>query len=546
MADMKTSEFTVADTLDGTEIIGIVQSGADKKTTVALVSTYVEAGLVLRPYAALSFFAIGQGAISYYSGGIAIGYNAYGGGGIAIGKNATAPGQFTLAIGNDALALDDGASVAIGASAIAISRGVAIGGRANAPPYAVAMGHYAATGTNGVVIGSFAYGYDNSIVIGYRANGTYSNTVAIGHNTNSSQYSITIGKSATTVNGDYGVTRAIAIGYNSTAQHNHAIAIGDGSSATNNSAIAIGNGAVAGGLHSMAFGVSSSPHPWSISFGSFGAQTAGAFNVSGHPSYFDDDIIPTTTNVKLAGVTGPTDAATIEISDSSFTITVTYAIPGTIGNAATFAIDASTGPTNRTLNFSVTDTTFILILATDGSGALDASQNILSNFASLFVGTNFNYSYTAGHDSDVLDIGLDATNLMGGDGVYSNPFILTADQNPPITSNTPALRNMVISNVTCTVLGWQISLLRGISGPNDSASFKMAPVTIYRTTDGNYHILGTPTFTLLNSTIGGASWTVPVLNIINNGADSIIAIKVADQSTSWITWVAFLNFESNK
>jgi hypothetical protein len=535
MTDLKTTAFEAAATLDGSEIVGIVQAGDDVQTTIALIGAYVSGGIHLTPYSGMTNLTIGLGA-HHYSGAvdsIAIGFNSYVNNvGVAIGSYASASGVLSIALGDQAKTY--GAyDISIGYHAK--SRDgytIAIGADSYAKDYAsIAIGKGSSGFATGIAIGESAYAH------GFRA-------LAIGTNAMvcNSYYGIAIGLGAI-VGLSHG---SVAIGYRSSANSNsnHSVCIGSHAACYAYNGVAIGQYAHSSGTGGIAFGYRAVATTNSVAIGTeANAIVIGSFVVTGFPG----SATPTETSFKLVTITTGSTAATYVWSDIplSYTATVTFDIPGDTGNSATFAIDASTGPLNRALQGNHMSTTFQLVLATDGAGVLDASQNTLLNIASLFSSSGFSFSYTSGHDSDVVDFPIIASNLQGGIGPGPGTVVMSADQTSPTNLNTPSMPFLTVAMVSATIVGYQHNLIGQGGAPNDAANFTMSPVIIYRNNAGDYSIIGTPTFILTNSTSGASDWSVPTLNITGTGDSSIIEVGVFDQNSGDIQWLAFVDFQSS-
>jgi hypothetical protein len=218
-----TSNFSAAETIDGSEIIGIVQGGSNVRTTTAAIKSYAIADI---GYSTTTALAIGHGASSGPNGvslgveadvrntkGIAIGYHSYASydNTIAIGTTASTTGNYDVSIGF-AASSSYAASIAIGS-------------------------HSGAGGAHSLGLGYHAQAANtDAIAIGTSSGATANCAVAIGLHSGASG------------------ARSLGLGYHTQASSTDAIAIGSGSAVTANYAVAIGAYSAANGANSLSFG----------------------------------------------------------------------------------------------------------------------------------------------------------------------------------------------------------------------------------------------------------------------------------------------------
>src|ERR1044072_7140261 len=183
MANLKTSQLAYADTLDGNELVAIVQNGQSVQTTsyaIGNINNNQPTVHIGRDSEASGDYAIAIGyrAIATGPGGnTALGGRAaaYGGGNTSVGYQAVAVPYLATAIGLDAAATGF-ATLACGNNTSANNTyAIAIGGFAEA-------GGYGAQG--GIAIGAYSQSFgEHSIALGFNARisegANYS--VAIGH-----------------------------------------------------------------------------------------------------------------------------------------------------------------------------------------------------------------------------------------------------------------------------------------------------------------------------------------------------------------------------
>ena len=566
MADEKTTQFSDAETLDGTELIGIVQSGANVQSTTYTVSNFVNT----RTFVQMGKYANGGGesgvAIGYYSQAfgpnpIAIGNGAYaeGVGNIAIGYHASAPNNGTVAIG--AHVYTHGAyTVAVGARSYANGTyAVAVGAYANAETSCIAIGYHAkGYNSNSIGIGSYAKGYgEKAIAIGQQAQAQSYSSVAIGaqsyaqdravalgfHAMALSNYSVSIGNWSECLT-SYGVAigtytytvgqHSVAVGSYSGASGAMAIALGAYTFARQNNSVAIGAHAVADATNAFALGASASAQQsYSMVIGSGSVDAVvGSFVVSGYP--VDFQLRPSDHYQKFVGQTVPVVSATAEWSGDGWTITVSY--PGNAGNGL-YAEAVPGGGDDQSLSINLEGNTLVIILGTDSDGDADPTKNTIAQIAALFPSNGFSFGYTGSSDTAISDLGL--TALTGGaDGTPT--IILTADGESPDSANMLTIWEGAIATLTGRVTGAGVNIF---SSSDDAASFVLTPQLVYRTGDSLYHFIGTPTFTLENSTEGAVDWPVPTLTI--DGDTSFLDITVVNE-IEIVNWMGHFKFETSQ
>ena len=315
-----TSGFPTAETLTGDEIVGIVQSGSNVRTTVGGIASYTASqigsgyGESTAPAIGKNAFAASFGAaLGYYadareSNSIAIGLHAYSAyeNAVTIGSNATGDGAYGITIGHQANSSYT-ASIAIGRkSNSSANYAVAIGYKTYATnTYSVAVGSVAnANGNESIAVGrkvlaansaSIAIGYEtytygNSVSIGSVVNSTGPLSVAIGFNVYAASYlSVNMGTYLHTnesfgivnigLGNDVGAKYGIAIGVSNQAYDSGVIAIGAHNLANENYCIAIGYRNNATGLRATAIGYgNNSSQNYAIAIGS-SAQATGVSSI---------------------------------------------------------------------------------------------------------------------------------------------------------------------------------------------------------------------------------------------------------------------------
>ena len=568
MADEKTSQLADAATLAGTELIGIVQSGANVKATSYNVSNFVntrpfvQMGEKAHAHSNENAIAVGYYAEAYGSNTIAIGCGAYGDspGAISVGYNSSTNSQGGIAIG----------SFASGNGPYAI----AVGGRAHANgTYAIALGYHTNAEGNCIAIGAYARAYYNqsiaiggnafafgerSLAIGYNSEARNTWAVAIGRNSYANSKSVAVGMASRSASecsvtigaqseclaaysiaiGIYTYTSAIsaiAVGPYCNAQAPKSIALGAYASARSNYSVAIGAHAETHGTGSFALGAfSGTAQDHSMVIGSSSIDiVVGSFVIGGYP--VDFNLHPCEHYQKFIGQTVPATPATVTIGSDGFSFTVSYTA-GAAGNSYTF--QTQNVGANHTLSVSFADGVLTLALGTDGGGDLDPSQNTLANFASLFPADGFTFSFTGPSDS-VFDNASTSAPFSGGvDGTPS--VVLTADGNSPTEFNVPAIGNSAIATLTGRVTAAGADIF---SGSDDAACFVLAPLLLYRGADNVYSFVTAPTFTLENNTAGAADWDVPTL-ILNEDTGFLNIVVV--NNTETLNWMAHFKFETSQ
>lgn len=420
MSDEKTSQLSEASLpLDGSEIVGIVQEGANVQTTTAAIANIPfdgESIAIGQHSEASGPFNVAIGLYSVASGfGVAIGQytNLSGFGGVAIGYaaranyNATAVGSHanadltTIAIGANAVA-HEAHSVAIGVSAYALYASTAIGYSASCRGhYSIAIGMYASAAT-----------YDRAIAIGHQARATDDRAVAVGYQSEAAASAVSIGYKA----GLYGsVEGGVAIGAMSTSALNStaigcyshafgagAVALGaysyantngtalGGASYANNGAVAIGDMSHAAGAYSVALGAGAiTVHPGSTVFG-FGFQDVmiGELVINGFPNFsgpFAIDryqkLVAATSTVTTSAIMtsdgNPASSHNVPVIHVPAAATLSARVTGvnttfaTGGDMATFVLDSPVLVTrdNGGVFAFVNEPTFVLENSTDGASS---------------------------------------------------------------------------------------------------------------------------------------------------------------------------------
>ena len=566
MSDEKTTQFPDADTLDGTELLGIVQSGANVQSTTYAVSNFVNT----RSFVQMGKYANGGGesgvAIGYYAHSfgpnpIAIGNSAYaeGVGNIAIGYRAAAPNNGTIAIGSHVYTHGTYA-VAVGSRSFANGNyAVAVGAYANAEASCIAIGYHAkGYNSNSIAIGSYAKGYgEKAIAIGRQAKAQNYVAIAIGaqsyaqykavalgfHSRALSDYSVSIGNwseclaSYSVAIGTYTYTvgsGAVAVGPYSGAAGTHSVSLGAYTFAHQNNSVAIGAHATANAQSAFALGsFASVQKDYSMVIGSGSVDaTVGSLVVNGYP--VDFQLRPCDHYQKFVGQTVPVVSATAEWSGDGWTITVSY--PGNAGNGL-YAEAVPGGSADQSLSVNLEGNTLVIILGTNSDGDADPTKNTITQIAGQFPSNGFSFSFTGSSDTAISDLGL--TALTGGED-NTPTIILTADGNSPDSANMPTIWEGSIATLTGRVTGAGTSIF---SESDDAACFVLTPLLVYRTGDSLYHFIGTPTFTLENATAGAMDWDVPTLSI--DGDTSFLDITVVNNIET-VNWMGHFKFETSQ
>ena len=570
MADEKTSQLSNAATLDGSEYLGIVQTGANVKTTTYAVSNFVngrtfvqmgahangggEAGVAIGYYAAAygsNAIAIGNSAYGDSQGSISIGYHAATNnpGAIAIGSHSTNHGNYAISIGPRAQVNGDYA-IAFGAYSSAESNCIAIG------PYAKSYN------SSSIAIGGSSKGYGNrSVALGYRAKANAYASVAIGYGSYADlrsvaigarcksfeSYSVSIGMSAeclvsySIAIGPYAYVigqGGVAIGAYSNAQGERALALAPYASARAQYSVALGAHAETHGNSSLALGAfATTEQANSTVIGSGSSDLVmGSLVISGYPVEFT--LRPCEHYQKFVGQTVAPTQASVQygLEDGAAHIRFIYDTPGTAGNA--FFVESNvTGTPNADASLSFSDNILQVLLGSDGDDIYDPTKNTIAQIAALFPAHGFTFSYDG--DSSITVNSLSEVPLSGGsDGTPS--VVLTADGNSPTAVNTLAVWEQSIATLTGRVTGAGSNIF---SGDDDAACFVLTPLLMYADDGGNYNFIGTPTFTLENSTEGAADWEVPTLAV--DGDTGYLEVTVVNNAET-VNWMAHFKFETSQ
>lgn len=567
MSDEKTSQLPDAATLDGTELVGIVQGGVNVQTTTAYVANVIND----RSYVQIGAFANGGGeqgvAIGFYAG-------AFGPNPIAIGNSAYAVGLNPIAVGYRADATNTGA-IALGTSSAAHSTyAIAIGGHASSNgTYAIAMGGYASAEARCIAIGAYSKGWDNfsiaiganskaygnyAIAVGYHAQSQSSGSITIGSYTYaqfksvalgyrshcSGEYAVCIGNFSECLatycvaigTGTYAVgTGSVAVGPYSGASSTKAISLGAYSHARAAYAVSIGAHSNAGAAHSFALGsFANTTYAYSMVIGSSTTdRVVGSLVIGGFPTEFA--LHPCEHYQKFIGATVPA-ASAVAVMDAigvDSAIGIVTATPGSAGNSY-FLATTNPGVSN-TLGTSWDGTTLTILLGTDSDGNLDNTQNTLGNIASLFPTHGFTFSIEGPSDDVVVAL----IDVQFADGLDNTPgVLLTADGNSPGSTNQLALWSGSVATLTGRVTAAGTNIF---TSSDDTACWVLTPLMVYRVDDGTYNFVGSPTFTMENNTAGASEWAAPELAI----SDGFLEVAVVN-TTEAVNWMAHFKFESSQ
>jgi hypothetical protein len=571
--DKKTSEFDAASQLSGPDIVGIVQDGADKQATLGAIkafatgySGHVRIGTEAAYGEATKTVSIGYHAIAYGNRSIALGYFTYVGGpnsiaigtyaytnsveAIAIGVHARAVSDHSIAIGysayadlesNSALAIGHMAhsqsdnTVALGSNATSFSGGITLGFQASSQYGGLALGAYTqAHGNRGIAIGgeaatcnasaSIAIGYQSisgfanySIAIGFNAfnNSDAHYSIAIGNRAGSGGYgSVTIGARATTVPPDEVTkTYAIAIGYHANAPFVNGIAIGQSAYSAGSYAIAVGKEVTANDL-TVAIGNRIMSSTYNVSIGQY---------------------LMADNNSVVIG-TG--------IYAQHGSVGIGYGVRSYV-NSISIGGQSEAGPYGVAIGYRASAGVYGIALGhttADMQASISIGQGSGTLAKGCFVVSGMPTTLESG-----LVIPLDTSFKLTG---YTTDMLtsctMTSDGDILLEENCVAARTGSIGMLSGTVVGWQANTtVDGASDQNDYAAFTLPPVLMYRNDIGDYVLVGEYEFSLMSASSGGSTWSVPTLNIIGSGLDSLVSITVADQSTGAITWLAFLTLQTN-
>ena len=568
MSNEKTTQFADATALDGTELVGIVQGETNVQSTTYDISNFVNTR---------TFVQIGKGAHGGTESGVAIGYYAYaiGTNQIAIGNSAYAVANQSVSIGYRATTANQGA-VAIGTHCYNHGNyAVAIGGHAfTNGTYAIAVGAYSSAEGHCIAIGAYAKAYTNysiaigqdakaygikSVTIGYHAKTTSSNAVAIGYGSYAGYNSTAIGARARCFD-----QYSVSIGIGSECLSSYSVAIGPYTYTLGSSSQAIGPychtlapkgiafGAYAAshsaysmaiGAHSTSAGVGStalgafaqSAQDHSIVLGSSSTDVVmGSLVIGGVP--VDFALKPCEHYQKFIGHTIAPVKANVIYSGEGWTITITYDTPGPDGNV--FVVESNdSGTPGDSASVTFSDNLLQILLGVDEEDVFDASKNTVAQIAALFPSNGFSFAYTG--PSDTVVTGLDVADFSGGiDGAPS--CVLTADGNSPGATNTLGMWNDAIATLTGRVTAADDTIF---SSDGNAACFVLSPLLLYRDSGGAYNFIGTPTFTLENSTEGAADWDVPTLAVDEDTGYLEVTVVNTDEE---LNWMAHFKFETSQ
>ena len=489
MVNLSTSQFPDAYTLDGSELIGIVQNGNNCKATLGTVN-----GLI----ADKSYVRLGQD--SYTEGGYSI----------AVGANSRTFNK-GLAVGYYAYAFNDGAAavgkysystaqhgVAIGTSAYAAGyRGVAIGFEAQArtsQSIAIGSNAYIGNGEASIAIGGAVSARGaSSIAIGYGVDipSTYSDQIAIGNNAFCDSYSsIAIGTRAEISGGEGGVCRYnIAIGHNARASTYYNIAIGyranfDTSGYVGKTTV-VGHRSAAYDWYATAIGYDCRAGYYGVAVGTYTASNAHGVAIG--------------TSVAIG-------YHAIAIGDS-----------GAFGNDS-IALGRCYTPHDYAIAIG-----------------MNVASAAIGEFTARGAGQYFSMAPTQRQQ-----------RFVGHTTNDNQTVVLTADGNAPTSgpNNLPAIPTNTMARMTATVVGHGgdiVSFDPTQTADYESACFLMSPALVICYSDGTYEFIGDgPAFTMENSTDGASGWDPPVINVVNTNT---LHITVTNSATV-VDWICFVTFEA--
>ena len=570
---MKTSDFSAAGDLGGTEVAGVVQDEVTVKTTVEDISLIISGlpsvtiadeastegfssiAIGLDSYAggSTSSMAIGSGAASsayltlaiaspsYVTGAadVVVGNYSFATSGSAVtcgsGNEGTAPyatimgrdnisgGRYAVAIGNNiSIEGDARQTVLIGGNVggLEAKNSVAVGSLVGVfGPYCVGIGTKSNAIYRGVSIGyhsgfqnvSFYGAGEASIAIGTNFYTPIGPTIGIGYESISVYNAVALGSKLTAS------TESVAVGYSNEVIGTRSVVVGQYLSSTASGTVLLGTGSTAYFDYAMVLGTEAYAPAIGGSFVSSGAQTSALLR----PLVFHQKFI--------AGTTSP-KKATAAWGNGSYLATVTYDTVGTSGNSLTLAVGNNIADAPLSTSFS--DGTFSILLATN-----DPSTNTLLNISDLFPVDGFSFSYTSGFDSTVISFTFSEAFANGADGAPTK--ILTMDGSSPGYGNLPA----TFVNSLATLTGTVVACYPGFfEGGGDAANFTLAPVMVLQKHDSTYSFIGTPTFTLTSHTSGAADWDVPVLATSEDTTQLQITVNNTDSD---LAWMAHLTFEAS-
>jgi hypothetical protein len=568
MSNEKTTQFADASTLDGTELVGIVQGETNVQSTTYNISNFVNTR---------TFVQMGKGAHGGTESGVAIGYYAYaiGTNQIAIGNSAYAVANQSISIGYRATTANQGAvsigthcynhgnyAVAIGGHAFTNGTyAIAVGAYSSAEGHCIAIGAYAkAYTTYSIAIGQDAKAYGiKSVTIGYHAKTVSSNAVAIGYGSyagyNSTaigararcfdQYSVSIGigseclASYSVAIGPYTYTlgsSGLAVGPYCHTLASKGIALGAYSVSRSSYSMAIGAHSTSAGIGATALGAfAESTNDHSIVLGSPSTDVVvGSLVINGYP--VEAALTPSEHYQKFVGHTVAPIEANVIYSGEGWTITFTYDTPGPDGNA--FIVESNvSGTPSASASVTFSDDTLQVLLGSDSDDVFDPTKNTIAQIAALFPSNGFSFAYTG--PSDTVVTGLDVADFSGGiDGTPSG--VLTADGNSPTSTNTLAMSNGAIATLTGRVTAANVGIF---TDEGDAACFVLSPLLLYRDSGGTYNFVGTPTFTLENSTEGAVDWDVPTLAVDED--TGYLEVSVVNNAVE-VWWMGHFKFETSQ
>lgn len=492
MTDRKTSQFPYTSNLAGDELIGVVQGGVNYQTTVDVINGRINNQLDVR---------IGHGSNAGSTSTYAV----------AIGYNANAETNGTMAIGYDARSFSNG-GLAIGYEAFTMTSWcTAIGYRSYARgESSIAIGHGAATFNN------------TSTAIGWYSHSEASYTQLVGYSTyagSDASHSAAFGSHARVFS-----QRSVAIGHNVEVQSNcdYGIAIGErayigrgdseGTCANN---IAIGKQASAAYTSNVAIGYQANYHTYrsvrsSTVVGGYAYSTANCGTAIGYDA----------TAKGVYGVAvGAYASATAEGAVA-------------IGTCSAARYGVSIGWESGANAFNS--------VAIAGAYAGYAYSTIIGRNAHDCCIGSF---VTRGQNSTGMPlIPTDHVQRFFGITTTGNQtVVLTADGNSANSAaNVPAMDRGSVTRLTGTVIGY---LGTDFDNASDTACFVLDPLLVIRLAAGPYTFVGTPTFTMENSTEGASGWAVPTLTF-DSGSNSLFI--TVNNDAAQILWMGFMRFEASR